>query len=101
MTENFKPVSRLNVLLDFGNKPVIVGELFYERRKIYFQYDADFLKKGLNISPFKLLYNPNIQSFSPSLFEGLPGVFNDSLPDGWGRLLLDRDWETNLPTFIE
>ena len=24
------------------------------------------------------------------LFEGLPGVFNDSLPDGWGRLLLDR-----------
>lgn len=24
------------------------------------------------------------------LFEGLPGVFYDSLPDGWGRLLLDR-----------
>ena len=24
------------------------------------------------------------------MFDGLPGVFNDSLPDGWGRLLLDR-----------
>ena len=24
------------------------------------------------------------------MFEGLPGVFNDSLPDGWGRLLFDR-----------
>lgn len=24
------------------------------------------------------------------MFEGLPGLFNDSLPDGWGRLLLDR-----------
>lgn len=24
------------------------------------------------------------------IFEGLFGVFNDSLPDGWGRLLLDR-----------
>lgn len=23
-------------------------------------------------------------------FDGLFGVFNDSLPDGWGRLLLDR-----------
>ncbi len=26
----------------------------------------------------------------PEPFEGLFGVFNDSLPDGWGRLLLDR-----------
>jgi serine/threonine-protein kinase HipA len=24
------------------------------------------------------------------MFEGLPGVFGDSLPDGWGRLLVDR-----------
>ena len=24
------------------------------------------------------------------MFEGLGGVFNDSLPDGWGRLLFDR-----------
>jgi serine/threonine-protein kinase HipA len=24
------------------------------------------------------------------IFEGLFGVFNDSIPDGWGRLLLDR-----------
>ncbi|WP_323689923.1 HipA N-terminal domain-containing protein [Rhizobium sp. AN64] len=23
-------------------------------------------------------------------FDGLHGLFNDSLPDGWGRLLLDR-----------
>ncbi len=29
-------------------------------------------------------------SFDTHLFEGLPGVFNDSLPDGWGRLLFDR-----------
>ncbi|MGH0052460.1 MAG: type II toxin-antitoxin system HipA family toxin, partial [Sphaerochaetaceae bacterium] len=31
-----------------------------------------------------------VKTFDQSLFEGLPGVFNDSLPDGWGRLLLDR-----------
>ena len=28
---------------------------------------------------------------SQAKFEGLHGVFADSLPDGWGRLLLDRD----------
>jgi serine/threonine-protein kinase HipA len=27
------------------------------------------------------------------VFDGLHGVFNDSLPDGWGRLLLDRTVE--------
>jgi serine/threonine-protein kinase HipA len=31
-----------------------------------------------------------LQSFDYNPFEGLPGVFNDSLPDGWGRLLFDR-----------
>ena len=29
----------------------------------------------------------------PAIFDGLFGVFNDSLPDGWGRLLLDRTVE--------
>jgi hypothetical protein len=29
----------------------------------------------------------------PRLFDGLFGVFNDRLPDGWGRLLLDRTVE--------
>ena len=28
--------------------------------------------------------------FDHQTLEGLPGAFNDSLPDGWGRLLFDR-----------
>ncbi len=31
-----------------------------------------------------------VRTCDSSLFEGLPGVFNDNLPDGWGRLLFDR-----------
>lgn len=31
-----------------------------------------------------------MQSFDLPFFDGLPGVFHDSLPDGWGRLILDR-----------
>ncbi len=31
-----------------------------------------------------------MQEFDPYQFEGLPGVFDDSLPDAWGRLLLKR-----------
>ena len=28
--------------------------------------------------------------YDTDVFEGLHGIFNDSLPDGWGRLLIDR-----------
>ncbi|RUT78866.1 hypothetical protein DLK05_06210 [Ancylomarina longa] len=59
-------------------------------RTIYFRYHSDFLKKGLNISPIKLPFTQEITNAEKEPFDGLYGVFNDSLPDGWGRLLLDR-----------
>ena len=88
------PVSQVKVSLDFGAKPIPVGRLAIRDRVIYFEYDAGFLQSGLNISPFRLPLKPGLQSFDHSLFEGLPGVFNDSLPDGWGRLLFDRSMRT-------
>ncbi|VAX38156.1 Toxin HigB / Protein kinase domain of HipA [hydrothermal vent metagenome] len=90
MTDNHNSLSVLNITLDFGNEPVPVGRLATKDRCIYFEYDAAFLKQNLNISPFNLPLKTGVQSFEPHLFEGLPGVFNDSLSDGWGRLLLDR-----------
>jgi len=67
-----------------------VGELVLSDQKIYFRYNADFLKAGLNLSPIKLPFSGDIVSADKEPFDGLFGVFNDSLPDGWGRLLLDR-----------
>lgn len=67
-----------------------VGRLATRAQKIYFEYDSTFIKRGLELSPFHLPLKPGLTRFDDSLFEGLPGVFNDSLPDGWGRLLFDR-----------
>lgn len=67
-----------------------VGELVSNGRKIYFQYHPGFIETGLQISPFKLPLSSGILSADTTVFDGLFGVFNDSLPDGWGRLLLDR-----------
>ncbi|MEN8157636.1 MAG: type II toxin-antitoxin system HipA family toxin [Bacteroidota bacterium] len=67
-----------------------VGELVLAEQKIYFRYNAGFLKRGLNISPIILPFNDEIANAGNDPFDGLYGVFNDSLPDGWGRLLLDR-----------
>ena len=68
----------------------LMGRLLLKNRQIFFEYDADFIKKGLELSPFKLPLKAGIIESNDRCFEGLFGVFNDSLPDGWGRLLLDR-----------
>ena len=84
------PVQHIKVGLDFGTGPELVGHLALRDQQIFFEYDADFLRRGLDLSPFCLPLRPGVQTFHTELFEGLPGVFNDSLPDGWGRLLFDR-----------
>lgn len=83
-------VKQVKVGIDFGDGVIPVGRLAVADRKIYFEYDADFIERGMEISPLRLPLQAGVQSFDYGLFEGLPGVFNDSLPDGWGRLLFDR-----------
>ena len=87
---SFAPLDTVTVGLDFGAGAHRVGRLAARDRRLYFEYDRDFLAQGREISPLRLPLRPGLQTFDPALFEGLPGVFNDSLPDGWGRLLLDR-----------
>lgn len=58
---------------------------------VAFEYDKDWLAEGYSISPLSLPLEKGVflpKKYDP--FEGLFGVFSDSLPDGWGRLLLDR-----------
>jgi len=70
-----------------------VGRLALRQRQILFEYDPTFIALGIEISPIKLPLRAGVFSPSDMIFDGLYGVFNDSLPDGWGRLLLDRTVE--------
>ena len=83
-------IAELKVGLQFDTEVVPVGRLAEREGKIYFEYDASLLQSGLEISPLKLPLDSGLHVFDYRPFEGLPGVFNDSLPDGWGRLLFDR-----------
>jgi serine/threonine-protein kinase HipA len=73
-----------------STQPIAMGRLTYINRRIAFEYTPEFLELGFELSPFKLPLKPGVQFSADTVFEGLFGVFNDSLPDGWGRLLLDR-----------
>ncbi|MBP3610159.1 MAG: type II toxin-antitoxin system HipA family toxin [Lachnospiraceae bacterium] len=48
------------------------------------------MQDGFSISPFSLPLEDRVFVPKSDVFEGLFGVFSDSLPDGWGRLLVDR-----------
>ncbi|MEX0893810.1 MAG: HipA N-terminal domain-containing protein, partial [Gemmatimonadota bacterium] len=84
---------KLEVRLDWGHEQVVVGTLAEQERRIYFEYDAAFLDAPLPISPFKLSVRPGLFEHSERDFAEVFGVFNDSLPDGWGLLLMDREFE--------
>jgi serine/threonine-protein kinase HipA len=68
----------------------LVGRLLLKNRRIFFEYDTAFLTRRLALSPFQLPAKRGVIPSNDRTFDGLFGVFNDSLPDGWGRLLLDR-----------
>ncbi|HRX84816.1 MAG TPA: type II toxin-antitoxin system HipA family toxin [Phycisphaerae bacterium] len=67
-----------------------VGTLAEDRGRVYFEYAAGFLSTGLSLSPFKLPFEPGLFEHRDHAFGPLPGLFDDSLPDGWGLLLMDR-----------
>jgi serine/threonine-protein kinase HipA len=76
----------------YGKK---IGTLLEHKGSIFFQYDQDFISEGLQISPIKLpakdtLYTNNDHQF---LYQGMPGVFFDSLPDRHGMAFIDRYFE--------
>jgi serine/threonine-protein kinase HipA len=89
----YKPTELLTVYLDAHGQRKKIGRLASRARRILFEYDAPFLASGIEISPFKLPLKPGVFTPDTTVFDGLFGVFNDSLPDGWGRLLLDRTVE--------
>lgn len=55
-----------------------------------FEYDVDWVQAGFPISPFYLPLKSGLIMAKRDPFGGNFGVFDDSLPDGWGNLLLDR-----------
>ena len=65
----------------------IVGTLSLtpDNKQCAFEYDKAWLSNGFSISPLELPLKPGLFIAKPSPFYGNFGVFEDSLPDGYGR----------------
>lgn len=67
-----------------------VGTMAETKHRAAFQYSDEWIETGFSISPLSLPLEKRL--FVPEYipFEGVYGVFADTLPDGWGRLIIDR-----------
>jgi len=85
------PVNKLEVWRTFSDASrCLVGVMAQNNQSVYFQYESEYLAKFSNLSPFKLSFDSSLQVAPRVPQHGLQGVFADSLPDGWGLMLMDR-----------
>ena len=74
----------------------IVGYLLWreETETATFEYTPEFKRLGLDLSPIEMPISQQrvfaFSNISRETFLGLPGLFADSLPDAYGKALLDR-----------
>lgn len=83
-------ITTLDVFIQFSTQEVLVGQLVLDGRQILFKYTDAYLETGKNLSPNQLAFNDIPQTTREKPFNGLFGVFADSLPDAWGNLLIKK-----------
>ena len=83
-------MKKIKSLQVFYNEKKVGTLALMKNNIVAFEYDNEWINNGFSISPFNLPLKKQV--FIPRIdpFDGLYGVFSDSLPDGWGRLLVDR-----------
>ena len=72
----------------------LVGTLLAQGAGLFFEYADSWLKDGLSLSPFRIPFQTGLFEHKDRPFGPLPGLFEDSLPDGWGHLLMDRHFRS-------
>ena len=83
-----KWIDKLSVL--YRDKKVGILTMTPDNTRCAFQYDKEWLSTGFSISPIELPLKPDLFIAKPEPFWGNFGIFEDSLPDGYGRYLLNR-----------
>lgn len=79
---------KLEVLYKDSQK---VGTLAEDSKgRVYFEYDTDWLKTGIQLSPIHLELQRGLLSHSARGSMGLYGLFEDSLPDMFSMTVLNK-----------
>ena len=83
-------MKRLSVHYCGWGEDWLLGELADDGSTLLFEYSPEALNQGLELSPLHLRLRAAAYGDFPAHQHRLPGLLADSLPDGWGLLLMDR-----------
>lgn len=81
-------IDRLTV--KYHGEIVGVISLTPDDKRLAFEYDPRWLAEGFSISPLELPLKTGLFLAKPTPLYGDFGIFEDSLPDGYGRYLLHK-----------
>lgn len=92
LQNNYQPLQRLEVIYEGWGEywPVGILAAGIQRSEWLFEYSEQSIQRGIEFSPLLHPLDRTTYSDFERHQEGIPGFIADSLPDGWGRLLMDR-----------
>lgn len=83
-------MKKLSVYYEGWGERWLLGTLADDGQHLLFEYSAEALRQGLELSPRHLALRASAYGDFPAHQMRLPGLVADALPDGWGLLLMDR-----------
>nr|WP_255719443.1 type II toxin-antitoxin system HipA family toxin [Pelomonas sp. P8] len=83
-------MKKVSVYYEGWGERWLLGTLADDGLRLLFEYSAEALRQGLELSPRNLALRPTAYGGFPAHQMRLPGLVADALPDGWGLLLMDR-----------
>jgi serine/threonine-protein kinase HipA len=86
------PGTPLSVGLAFepGNEPLATGRLAMDGGLAQLEWSREVITRALPVSPILYPPEPGLIAARTRSFDGLHGFLADSLPDGWGYLLMRK-----------
>lgn len=83
-------MKQLNVHYCGWGEDWLFGQLADDGHTLLFEYAPEALTQQLELSPLHLKLRSEAYGDFPVHLHRLPGLIADSLPDGWGLMLMDR-----------
>ena len=83
-------MKKIEVLFNGWGENWVLGTLADDGTHLLFEYSAQALTRGIELSPRHLKLQAQAYQAFPAHQHRLPGLIADALPDGWGMVLMDR-----------
>ena len=84
------PIDAIEVYYDGFGEHRLIGYVTLQNNRPVFGYDPSWLAFGYELSPIEMPLQSKLYQGKHHSSQDLCGLIADSLPDGWGMLLMDR-----------